>query len=237
LIQKFKNLWDNNYWILYGDWLAAPRDISIFNAPKKIVVRQTGDCIIATSIGSKIICRNNLHVLIPRTKISLEYVLALMNSKLMDFVYTTINPEKGEALAEVKKNHIEQLPILNVVENKQKILSCITDYMLYLNELSDENPINEYVPNKHIIQLFEEVIDALVYELYFEEDFRKADIAFMEYAERDFKSIEGKGEDEAKAIIHSAYQKLREKDNEIRQNLKLMDTRLADLIMPIKTAK
>ena len=38
-------------------------------------------------------------------------------------------------------------------------------------------------------------------------------------------------------IIHAAYQKLRENDNEIRNNLKLMDIKLADLIMPIKNMK
>ena len=59
----------------------------------------------------------------------------------------------------------------------------------------------------------------------------------MKYAERDFKSIEGLSKEEKIKAIHTAYQKLREKENEIRQNLKLMDTRLADLIMPIKTAK
>ena len=101
----------------------------------------------------------------------------------------------------------------------------------------DESPINEYVPNNHIVQLFEEVIDALLYELYFEEDFKKANIDFTKYAERDFKSIEGLSKDEKIKIINKVYQKLTEKDNEIRQNLKLMDTRLGDLIMPIKTAK
>lgn len=30
----------------------------------------------------------------------------------MDFVYTYINPEKGEVLAQVKKNHVESLPII-----------------------------------------------------------------------------------------------------------------------------
>ena len=38
-------------------------------------------------------------------------------------------------------------------------------------------------------------------------------------------------------IIHNAYQKLREKNNEIRNNLKLMDIKLADIVMSIKTAK
>jgi len=88
------------------------------------------------------------------------------------------------------------------------------------------------------VQLFEEVIDAMVMELYFEEDFKKADIAFIKYAERDFAPIEHlKTEKEKTEVIHQAYQTLRQKENEIRNNLKLMDIKLADIVIPIKTAK
>ena len=49
--------------------------------------------------------------------------------------------------------------------------------------------------------------------------------------------IEGLPHEEKIEIIRAAYQTLRQKDGEIRNNLKLMDIRLADLIMPIKTAR
>ena len=75
----------------------------------------------------------------------------------------------------------------------------------------------------------------MVFELYFPEDFKKAGIHFIEYAERDFIPIEGKTPEEQKEIIHNAYQRLREKDNEIRNNLKEMKIELRDLIMPILT--
>lgn len=95
LIQKYKVTWSENYWIQYGRWLAAPRQPEIFEYPNKIVIRQTGDAIIATIIDNKFICRNNLHICIPRNgKIELMYILGLLNSKLMDFIYTYINPEK-----------------------------------------------------------------------------------------------------------------------------------------------
>lgn len=112
LIRRYELLWDNDYWVRYGKWLAAPRDPAIFSAPEKIVVRQTGDSIVATLIPSGYIARNNMHILLPRAEgDDLRYVLGIMNSRLMDFVYTMMNPEKGEALAEVKKYHVEQLPI------------------------------------------------------------------------------------------------------------------------------
>jgi len=76
----------------------------------------------------------------------------------------------------------------------------------------------------------------MVYELYFEEDFKKADIEFIKYVERDFPSIDGLKSEKVKQVIHESYQRLRQKENELRNNLKLMDIRLRDLIMPIKTA-
>ena len=112
LINRYVNLWDNDYWILYGEWLAAPRDKAIFEAPEKIMVRQTGDSIIATIIEGTFYARNNMHILLPKIEsYNLGYIVAFLNSKLMDYCYTIMNPEKGEALAEVKKQHVEQLPI------------------------------------------------------------------------------------------------------------------------------
>jgi hypothetical protein len=132
LIDRYVNLWNKDYWILYGEWLAAPRDPKIFEAPEKIAIRQTGDSLIATLVGSGFIMRNNMHVVLPRTgKLELRYLLGLLNSKLFDFLYTTINPEKGEALAEVKKHHVERLPI-HVVDETSKSEVSLRDRLIAL---------------------------------------------------------------------------------------------------------
>src|SRR5690606_11954217 len=135
----------------------------------------------------------------------------------------------------LKKATIELLPI--VIPQNTSPFEIMADYMTFINSLGKYDNINPHVPNSHIAQLFEEVIDAMVMELYFKEDFEKAGIEFIKYAERDFESIEGKSVKEQIEIIHRVYQKLREKDNEIRNNLKLMDIKLADIVMPIKAAK
>jgi hypothetical protein len=134
----------------------------------------------------------------------------------------------------INKSTLEELPIVKI-ENPRAFRML---YFYLENLLNDKLlDVNNFVPNSHIAQLFEEVIDAMVMELYFKEDFEKANIEFIKYAERNFISIEGKSEPEQIEIIHRAYQKLREKDNEIRNNLKLMDIKLADIVMPIKAAK
>jgi hypothetical protein len=174
LIHRYVNNWNHDYWIKYGPWLAAPRDPKIFEAPLKIVVRQTGDSIIATLIKAGFIARNNLHILLPKDgRHSLHYILALMNSRLMDFAYTFINPEKGEALAEIKKRHVEQLPIRTIDFNNpsgkaihDKLVSLV-DRMLELHK--KKNPMPPSAEREKIereIAITDEKIDEIVYGLY-----------------------------------------------------------------------
>ncbi len=167
LMNRYTNLWNNNYWIDYGEWLAAPRDPRVFEAKEKIIVRQTGDRIIATLIGANIICRNNLHIIISN-ELDHKFILGILNSKLTDFYYQQINPERGEALAEVKKTHVEQLPIpKNISDKKQNEIIKLVEQLLTLNQdfqtatLADKK---EQLQNR--ISFTEDKINQIIYELY-----------------------------------------------------------------------
>lgn len=120
LIHRYVTFWDNDSWIQYGSWLAAPRAASIFEAPEKLFVRQTGDSIIATHGIAGFVARDNLHIILPKKNTNLLFVLGILNSSCVGFLYSFINPEKGEALAQVKKNHVEELPIPNATASQQK---------------------------------------------------------------------------------------------------------------------
>ncbi|MBK8396278.1 MAG: hypothetical protein IPL26_13715 [Leptospiraceae bacterium] len=72
--------WNNDNFISYGSWLAAPRDKSIFESKKENLVRQTSDTLIATIILEGFIMRNNTHILLSDNDgYSLKYILALLN--------------------------------------------------------------------------------------------------------------------------------------------------------------
>jgi len=167
LINKYTNFWNNNSWIQYGEWLAAPRDPKIFEAKEKIVVRQTGDRIIATLIGTNIICRNNLHIIIS-DKIDHKFLLGILNSKLTDFYYYQINPEKGEVLAEVKKQHVEQLPVpKKVSDEQQKEIIKHVDQLLQLNKELQTATLPERIAQiQSRIGYCEDRIDGVVYGIY-----------------------------------------------------------------------
>ena len=140
LFHKYVILWDNNYWIKYGEWLAAPRDPSTFEAEEKLIFRQTSDSLIGALIGKGYIMRNNTHIILPiDDTYNLKYILACLNSKLLDYYYWTINPEKGEAMAEVKAFHLGLLPIKKIKKALQEPFVILAETMLSLNaQLQDK---------------------------------------------------------------------------------------------------
>ena len=174
LIRRYENLWKYNYWILYGPWLAAPRDSAIFDAPLKIMVRQTGDSIIATLIEKGFIARNNLHILLPRDmNYDLRYILGIMNSILIDFAYSFLNPEKGEALAQIKKYHVEQLPIRSIdfsdpadKAHHDRMVELVKQMLDFNKQLAGAKAPQTKTVLQRQIETTDKQIDQLVYELY-----------------------------------------------------------------------
>ena len=150
-INKYENNWDSKRWIKFGEWLAEPRLSANFDAKEKIVIRQTGDSLISTLDINQFVCMNNLHVLsIKSNTLNLKYILALINSKLLNFYFQYLNPETGEALAEVKKETVEKLLIKKTKEQSPFIK--LVDYVLIIKK-----------SNRIIALFFERIIDAMVY--------------------------------------------------------------------------
>ncbi len=133
---KYQILWNNNYWIKYGEWLAAPRDKEIFDAKEKLIFRQTSDSIVGSYITEGFILRDNTHILLNQndSAYSLKYALAILNSKLVNWFYWTINPERGEAMAQVKAFHLGLLPVYPLSNDNQQPFVVKADQMIALNK-------------------------------------------------------------------------------------------------------
>lgn len=152
-INRYVNYWKGNRWLKYGNNLAAPRKVEIFDNPK-LILRQTGDAIIATYDADKFICFKNTHVINAKNGTNLLYILGILNSKLINYYFRYLNPEVGEALAEVKKEVVERLRI-KVIKNQESIISLVNKILT----------VKRTNPNADTSQ--EECqIDGLVYRLY-----------------------------------------------------------------------
>ena len=175
LIQKYQILWNDNYWISFGNWLAEPRYSANYDVSAKIVIRQTGDHLVATLDRRQFIVRDNLYTIVSRENdYDLRFLLGIINSRLLQWFYANIiNPEIGEALAQVKRGHLIQLPIAKInfnnptdKANHDKMLQLV-EIMLTLNQKLQTNlDSHSRTVFKRQIEATDRQIDQLVYQLY-----------------------------------------------------------------------
>ena len=156
-MDRYITKWDGNRWIKYGNNLAAPRHAEVFDAPEKIVIRQTGDSLIATLDRKQFVCMNNMHTIVQLDgNYDLRFILGLLNSRLLNYYFQWLNPEKGEALAEVKKEHVEKLAIKRASENQRERIVILVTRILAA-KAADQSADTSAL---------EREIDRIVYELY-----------------------------------------------------------------------
>jgi hypothetical protein len=98
----------------------------------------------------------------------MKYLLAILNSKLATHFYRDIAKELGRTFAQVKTFNIKKIPIFPATQ-KQHIFITLCNCMLFLNETEErrktEKELIEYIDKQ--------IIDSLVYELYFQEKFKE----------------------------------------------------------------
>ncbi len=137
-------------------------------------MRQTGDSLVATVDTQQYLCLNNMHVLVPKAVgLSPFYSLGIINSGLLNWYYHTLNPEVGEALAEVKKTNVAKLPIRTIdfsdpedVARHDRMVGLVERMLALHEKLAEARIERERTVIGHQIQATDRQIDRLVYELY-----------------------------------------------------------------------
>ena len=144
-LSKYKDKLDNRVETKNGviPWyvMLRPRRQKLFDNPK-ILIRQTADRIIASYDTEQWYCLKSgiIIQLSTDSKISYNYLLTILNSSLMDFLYKDLVNEENRVFPEVKPIQLFKLPISVVDPEKQKPLIEKADQMLSLNkELQDQS--------------------------------------------------------------------------------------------------
>ena len=160
-VNRYLINWSATY-LKYGENLAAPRSFNLFNG-KKIIIREiTGKhphSIIATYTEDiYLFNRSNIAILEKENmNISLKYILAVINSKLMSY-YFVKNTAKSvrQMFPKLILEDLRKFPIKKITAKKQQELISIVDQILNAKK-SD--------PNADTTAL-EIEIDQMVYQLY-----------------------------------------------------------------------
>jgi len=168
------------------------------------------------------------YFVIKTRRVNQKYLTALLNSKLIAFWLRHKGKMQGFQY-QVDKAPLEELPLIKT--NYETVFASLVDYVLFL-KANIEDKINDYVSNEHIVQSFEEVINACIYELYFSDHMKEKEIDVLRFAKDLIKPIEKP--EKAKDVINTVYSKLKEPSNEIRNRMMLFATRSENVLLPIQ---
>lgn len=149
-----------NEYVHYGPWLAAPRTVELFEAPK-LLMRRTDDRLMCALDETSAVCVNSCHVIKykPETEPQFPYkfLMAILNSQLLQYYFELTNPQmKGKVFAEIKVVYVENLPIPNVFSENQKSIVDLVDQILTAKKADPKSDTSN----------LEKQIDQLVYQLY-----------------------------------------------------------------------
>lgn len=211
----------------YG--LHRARDPYFFEGEKIFSQRK---CAVPTFTYTNFDCYvSRAFMIIKSPRINHKYLTALLNSKLISFWLRHKGKMQGFQY-QVDKGPLIELPL--IISNDEELFASLIDYIIFL-KANTEFKINEYVNSEHIIQSFEDVINACIYELYFADHMKEKEIDVIRFAKDLIKPIQQiKKMNEKAEVINSVYSKLKESNNEIRNRMMFFATRSEDILLPIQ---
>lgn len=222
--------------VKYAEVLKSPKN-KRFVESEKIIVKEMLEVvglkiIAAYSEKPSFVSKIGFSIIGKSDNISLLKIAAILNSSLMAF-YHRVRFIKSEKInnAKIFMSNCKYFPI-KYGEN-DKIFENVVEAIRFVLGLPKDESIIDQVPNKHIIQSFEDVIDALVLELYFKSDFEKVGIQISKNAEKIFISLDNFSKSTKYTSIQDSYKSYREKGNPLRNQIKLMKIEMNDLLLPI----
>ena len=173
-INKYSTNFSNVYVYFEPKELWSNANIDMFKCSEKIISRQTSDKLIATYDTEGYFSLDSTHVIhLKDKKYNLKYILALFNSKLINYIYQNNVKELGKVFAQVKVVNLKVLPIktidfTNQTEKQQHDnLVILVEMMLELNkrfQLSNIQTEKEQL--KRRIDFTDQEINKIVYKLY-----------------------------------------------------------------------
>ncbi|MBL87751.1 MAG: hypothetical protein CMO82_13995 [Winogradskyella sp.] len=165
-----------------------------------------------------------------------RYLLALLNSKTMEWYLDKVSSSTGQGTNQWSKLFVEQLPIPQIKDERSELITKLVNIINYTKDKLT-SPISETVRNVHIAHFFEEVIDGCVFELYFKEHMLEKGINIIALVQQEIVKIFG-NKDFNELEEQTKNQKILEfykslKNSEVQQRMRLFVAKSPDILKPI----
>lgn len=152
----------------------------------------------------------------------IKYLTAVLNSKAGLYQLFKTSPQTGTGDQIISVQALEPLLVHYPSDEVEAKFNLMVDYILFIKKSKDA--LFQSVTNENVSGIFENLVDMMVYELYFEEEMKAKEIDVLQFVtEKAFPDIT-QAED-PKAIIQKVYYELQQKDNPIRNRILVASSR------------
>lgn len=156
-INRYYYCFDSNYVLFDPRKLWSNTNEKMFHVKEKIISRQTGSQLVGAYDRNGYLSLDSTHVQIPTTRqYDLKYILALFNSRLLNYYYECMVKETGRVFAQVKLVYLRKLPMKVASPAEQLPLIRLVERILAAKESNPQADTSVY----------EAKIDRFVYGLY-----------------------------------------------------------------------
>ena len=160
-IERYRISFKNNYVLFDKRLLWSNTNEEKLTKHPKIVMRQTGDRLVCALDTEGFLTMDTTHLIFD-TKVDIMFLLAILNSNLLNWFHRAMTAEQGRTFAEVKIVNLKKLPV-KIHGDCQTTFVKKVDEILNIIKGIDFN-VNPQKQAK--VKALESEIDQLVYKLY-----------------------------------------------------------------------
>lgn len=211
-----------------ADAIKSGGNASIYSK-KRIVIRQIGKYPEGAICPENVFTLNTIYNIYKiNEKLDLEFLLGVINSSVIKYYWLNTNFDNKETFPKIKKSPIEEIPI--------KRNPKIEAYIVFLVKL-----LTYDIQSR--ISFYKEIINGLVFELYFTDHMKDKNIDIYSFVQEDIKSVLGEkdfeklSDTEKQNCINELEKRWTSADNEVRNRIKLFAVRSPDILKPILESK
>lgn len=140
---KYTPLVNEMYVLFDPEQLWSNTNEEMYLVDEKLIFRQTSDHLVVTYDNLQKFSLDSTHIFFDKSqKFNHKYLLAIINSKLLNFLYQIIVPEVGKVFSQVKGVNLKKLPIKEISLEHQEPFIQKADLMLELNKKLQETKQN-----------------------------------------------------------------------------------------------
>lgn len=192
----------------------------------RIVVRQIGKYPEGAFCPKGLYTLNTIYnIYLNNNQISLEFLLAQINSPVIKFHWLANNFDNKETFPKIKKAPLESIPIKTSSSHEKLVKRLV----LLVNDFSSSK----------LIAPVKEVVDALILDLHFHDHMKERGIDVLQFVERDINDVmkgrefEKLSDAEKGQVIEALHTKWSHPDNEVRNRIKLFAVRSPEILKPL----